>query len=122
MGAVLLWIVLFFSAMTGLSRAFVKDAMEGVVMEPGGTGGRSRVPDVRVGGKTGTAQNPHGDDHAVFVAFAPVEAPEIVVACVLEQRGHGGATAAPVVGEVLRAYFAPDSTAAGSTVSLERSR
>ena len=104
------------------SRALVKDAMEGVVMEAGGTGGRARVDDVRVGGKTGTAQNPHGEDHAVFVAFAPVESPEIVVACVLEERGHGGSMAAPVVGEVLRAYFAPDSTAAGAKVSLEARR
>jgi penicillin-binding protein 2 len=93
------------------SRAAVKDAMEGVVMEAGGTGSRSRVPGVRVGGKTGTAQNPHGEDHAIFVAFAPVEDPQIVVACVLEERGHGGAIAAPVVGEVLKAFFGADSTA-----------
>jgi penicillin-binding protein 2 len=97
----------------------VKDAMEGAVMEPGGTGSRARVPDVRVGGKTGTAQNPHGRDHALFVAFAPVEAPEIVVACVVEESGHGGSVAAPVVGEVLRAYFQSDSTAVAVTAPAE---
>jgi penicillin-binding protein 2 len=58
-----------------------------------------------VAGKTGTAQNPHGEDHAVFAAFAPVGAPEIAVAVVIENVGHGGEFAAPVAGAILRAYF-----------------
>ncbi len=60
---------------------------------------------VSVAGKTGTAQNPHGADHAWFVAFAPYENPEIAVAVLVEKGGHGGSAAAPVVKRILEAYF-----------------
>ena len=92
-------------------------AMETVVEEPGGTGSKARLdlPEkIRVGGKTGTAQvagleagrNVEGlEDHAWFVGFAPVEAPEIVVAAIVENGGHGGAATAPRVKEVMEAYF-----------------
>jgi penicillin-binding protein 2 len=86
-------------------RLRVVEALERVVGAERGTGKRARVPGVRVAGKTGTAQNPHGEDHAVFAAFAPVEAPEIAVAVIIENAGHGGEFAAPVAGEILRAYF-----------------
>jgi cell division protein FtsI/penicillin-binding protein 2 len=58
-------------------------------------------------GKTGTAQNPHGEDHALFVCYAPAESPEIVVAVVLEESGHGGAVAAPAARRVLEAFLNP---------------
>jgi penicillin-binding protein 2 len=98
----------------------VRAALEGVVGEPRGTGGRSRVPGVRVAGKTGTAQVvglQHTEgideaeielrhrDHAWFAAFAPVEAPEIVVAVLVEHGGHGGSAAAPIAQKVLARYF-----------------
>ncbi len=70
-----------------------------------GTGGAARVPGIRVAGKTGTAQNPHGLEHAWFVAYAPAEQPEIVVCVFLEQAGHGGSEAAPIAGDLLRLYF-----------------
>jgi penicillin-binding protein 2 len=77
------------------------------VVEPGGTGGRAAVPDVPVGGKTGSAQNPQGEKtHALFVACAPIDDPVIAIAVVVENAGHGGSVAAPVAGEVLRYYFA----------------
>jgi len=60
-----------------------------------GTGTMARVNGVRVGGKTGTAQNPHGNDHALFVCYAPVESPRIVLAFVIENSGHGGSIALP---------------------------
>jgi penicillin-binding protein 2 len=70
-----------------------------------------------VGGKTGTAQNPHGNDHAWFICFAPVEAPQVAMAVILENAGHGGTQAAPVAARWLEAYFeraAPvDSSYAG---------
>jgi penicillin-binding protein 2 len=100
--------------------ARIRDALEGVVGEPRGTGGRARVRGVRVAGKTGTVQVvrlEHTEgmeddevpirhrDHAWFVGFAPVEAPEIVVAALVEHGGHGGSAAAPIVQRVLDRYF-----------------
>ncbi len=58
-----------------------------------------------IGGKTGTAQNPHGENHSLFVGVAPLEDPEIVVCAVLENAGHGSEVAAPVVGHVIRTYM-----------------
>jgi penicillin-binding protein 2 len=89
----------------------VHEALVRVVQE--GTGTAARVPGVRVAGKTGTAQNPHGDDHALFVCYAPAENPTIAMAIVIENSGHGGSVAAPIAGEVLRAMFLPDSLRAG---------
>ncbi|MDG5815025.1 penicillin-binding protein 2 [Chitinispirillales bacterium ANBcel5] len=84
----------------------VQESMLSVV-EPGGTGTRSAVPGIPVGGKTGSAQNPHGENtHALYVASAPVSDPVIVIAVVVENAGGGGAVAAPVAGEVLRFFFA----------------
>jgi cell division protein FtsI/penicillin-binding protein 2 len=74
-----------------------------------GTGTAARVAGVRVAGKTGTAQNPHGADHALFVCYAPVDDPRIAMAFVIENSGHGGSIAAPMAGAVLRHLFVPDS-------------
>jgi len=101
--------------------ARIVDALESVVGEEGGTARRARVPGIRVAGKTGTAQvvrlkhveNLEDDeipirfrDHAWFVGFAPVEAPEIVVVSLIEHGGGGARVAAPVTQKVLAAYFA----------------
>jgi peptidoglycan glycosyltransferase len=67
-----------------------------------GTGTAARLSGVTVAGKTGTATNPHGASHAWFVAFAPAEAPRVVVAVVVENVGYGGTYAAPIAREVLR--------------------
>ncbi|MEO6463017.1 MAG: penicillin-binding protein 2 [Candidatus Eisenbacteria bacterium] len=72
-----------------------------------GTGGAARLPGIRVGGKTGTGQNPHGDDHAVFICFAPVEDPQIAIAVLVENGGHGGSTAAPIAHAGLVARLLP---------------
>ncbi len=92
----------------GVSDATLRIIQEGLVdavNAPGGTGWRARVPGVVVAGKTGTAQNPHGEDHANFVGYAPAENPQIVVAVVVENGGEGGLTAAPVAQKVFAAYF-----------------
>ncbi|RKY74750.1 MAG: penicillin-binding protein 2 [Candidatus Latescibacterota bacterium] len=81
-----------------------KGMLEAVEGEEG-TGRAARVPGVKVAGKTGTAQNPHGEHHAWFVAFAPYEDPTIALAVVVERAGCGGAVAAPIAGKVLSAYF-----------------
>lgn len=85
----------------------VKEGLERVVSS--GTGGGAKVPGVRVAGKTGTAQNPHGKDHALFAGFAPVDDPWIALAVVVENSGHGGSIAAPRAGRILRALFVPDT-------------
>jgi penicillin-binding protein 2 len=71
-----------------------------------GTARAIRGKGYTIGGKTGTAQNPHGADHALFVGIAPLEAPEIVVCAIVENAGHGSTVAAPVVGKVIEAYMA----------------
>jgi penicillin-binding protein 2 len=81
-------------------------AMEMVVNGPRGTGGRARVPNVIVGGKTGSAENPHGGlTHALFIGVAPLYQPELAIAVVLENVGHGGSFAAPIAGEIFKHYF-----------------
>ena len=80
----------------------LRKAMIGVVHDEDGTARAARVDDVTVGGKTGTAQYPHGEDHAWFVAIAPMEDPQIVISIIVENAGHGGAKAAPLAGEIIR--------------------
>ncbi len=88
------------------TQASIHEAMEDVIL-PGGTGGRARVSGIPVGGKTGSAENPHGKDtHGLFVGCAPVDNPVIAIAAVVENAGHGGSVAAPIAGHVLRYFFA----------------
>jgi len=99
-----------------LTYRLVKEGLFAVVNEPRGTGGMSRLYEVKVAGKTGSSQvvklrDSKGDvpyrfrDHALFVAFAPYEKPEIAVAVIVEHGEHGGSAAAPVSAKILRAYF-----------------
>ncbi len=98
----------------------VLEALRGVVNEANGTGQRSRLQNIQVSGKTGTAQlvrmksddaEPEEEipyqfrDHAWFSAFAPYDDPEIAIAVLVEHGGHGGATAAPIAQKVLKSYF-----------------
>jgi penicillin-binding protein 2 len=87
--------------------AAVQTAMEKVVSD--GTGGAARLPGVRVAGKTGTSQNPHGKDHALFICYAPADSPRVALAVVAENRGHGGSVAAPIAARVLSRMLLPDS-------------
>ena len=81
----------------------IKKAMGEVVAE--GTGVRARIMGVKVAGKTGTAQNPHGDSHSWFICFAPYDNPQIAVSVIAENAGGGSAVAAPIAGNYLRRYF-----------------
>lgn len=63
------------------------------------------LPKYHSAGKTGTAQNPHGDEHAWFIGFAPFENPQIAIAVVVENAGRGSLAAAPIAGQVFDAYF-----------------
>ncbi len=81
------------------------EGMYGVVNEPGGTARRARIEDVVVCGKTGTVQNPHGEDHSVFIAFAPRNNPKIAVAVIVENAGFGGTWAAPIASLMIEKYL-----------------
>ena len=83
----------------------VQEAMRRVVEEPGGTARQARVEGVTVCGKTGTAENPHGKDHAVFIAFAPMEDPKIAIAVYVENSGFGGTWAAPIASLLIEQYL-----------------
>lgn len=94
----------------------VRDALKGVVNEPGGTGAAARSSLATVGGKTGTAQvvgirkdskflSEKFRDHAWFVSFAPVEKPDIAMSVFVEHGGHGGTAAAPIAKKALDAYL-----------------
>ena len=84
---------------------YVIDGMQGVVEEPGGTARRARIDGITVCGKTGTAQNPHGEDHSVFIAFAPRENPKIAIAVYVENSGAGGTWAAPIASLMIEKYL-----------------
>ena len=87
----------------------VKDMMLDVVET--GTGGNAKIRGMQVGGKTGTAENEKTIDdpertHALFVAYAPYDNPQIAVAVILEYAGHtGGSIAAPIARDVIRTYL-----------------
>lgn len=81
------------------------EGMRRVCNEPGGTGRRATVEGITVCGKTGTAQNPHGEDHSVFIAFAPLENPKIAIAVFIENAGFGGVWAAPTASLMIEKYI-----------------
>jgi penicillin-binding protein 2 len=75
-----------------------------------GTGTTARVPGVEVAGKTGSAQNPHGRTHALFVCYAPADHPQLAMSFVIENIGHGGTYAAPLAAQVIRRVLVNDTT------------
>ncbi len=81
------------------------EGMRGVVDEPGGTARRAKINGITVCGKTGTAQNPHGEDHSVFIAFAPMDNPKIAIAVYVENSGFGGTWAAPIASLMMEKYL-----------------
>ena len=79
--------------------AVVQKGLDYVVRK--GTGARAGKFGVTIAGKTGTAQNAHGDDHALFAGYAPADDPRYVAVAVIEAGKHGSSVASPIVGEVL---------------------
>ena len=84
------------------------DGMEMVIWHDEGTAWRARVPDLTICGKTGTAENPHGEDHSVFIAFAPKEDPQIAIAVYVEHGGYGSTWAAPIASLIVEKYLNKD--------------
>lgn len=74
----------------------------------GGAGSTARIAaikDIVVAGKTGTAENPHGEDHSIFVAFAPIDDPKIALAVYVENAGFGTTWAAPIASLMIEKYL-----------------
>ncbi len=74
----------------------------------GGAGSTARIaqiPGISICGKTGTAQNPHGDDHSIFIAFAPKDDPKIAIAVYVENGGYGATWAAPIASLMVEKYL-----------------
>lgn len=95
---------------TGISKHsfdIVRKAMW-LVVNGAGTAGNIRDPQLNIAGKTGTAQNPHGKDHAIFIGFAPYDNPKIAIAVIVENAGFGSTAAAPIARDVIKAYLQKD--------------
>jgi penicillin-binding protein 2 len=85
---------------------FIIKGMEAAVNGgPGATARVAALDSIIVCGKTGTAQNPHGDNHAVFVAFAPKDNPKIAIAVYVENAGYGATYAAPIASLMIEKYL-----------------
>jgi penicillin-binding protein 2 len=95
----------------------LRNAMIEVVNAPGGTARGSRLRRWTLAGKTGTAQNPHGEDHAWFLGFAPAEDPAIVAVAIVEQGGHGSSVAAPIVSRLIAYYLENRGSEPGGEVA-----
>lgn len=70
-----------------------------------GTARFSKIDSIQVAGKTGTAENPHGDDHSLFMGFAPADNPQIAIAVVVENAGFGSQWAAPIASLMIEKYL-----------------
>lgn len=92
----------------GISPATYKIIKQGMYLVVHGGAGTARAAsygDIKVAGKTGTAQNPHGEPHAWFIGFAPFENPQIAFCILIENGGSGGKVAAPIAREIIKTYF-----------------
>lgn len=105
-----------------IDTAHFSTVVEGMYMAVhGGAGATARVADVpglEVCGKTGTAQNPHGDDHSVFICFAPKDNPKIAVVAYIENAGFGATWAAPIASLLVEKYL--NDTIAPTRVWIEQ--
>lgn len=92
---------------TGIKQEVFDIVKEGMflVVNGAGTATHIKLSDIHISGKTGTAQNPHGKDHAFFVGFAPSENPKIAIAVVVENVGFGGTHAAPIAKKLIETYL-----------------
>lgn len=82
----------------------VGEGMRQVVTE-GSSRYYTDIPDIPTAGKTGTSQNPHGQDHGWFIAYAPYDNPQIAIAVLTENSGYGSISAAPVASLLIEQYL-----------------
>jgi penicillin-binding protein 2 len=113
------------------AQSLVTQGMEEVVSGKEGTARASRIPDIRFGGKTGTAQVVNlevwkrsakkvreFEDHALFVGTAPMENPRIAVAVIVEHGGQGSRSAAPIAKKMIQ-YYLKKETAGGNDGTVQ---
>ena len=98
---------------TMVDTTYFEDIVKGMELAVNYTGGGAtatvaRIPGVVACGKTGTAQNPHGDDHSVFITFAPKDDPKIAVVAYVENGGFGATWAAPIASLLVEKYLNGD--------------
>ncbi len=79
--------------------------MEKVFTGKYGTAKTAQVKNIEICGKTGTAENPHGEDHSIFIAFAPKDKPQIAIAVYIENGGWGSTWAAPIASLIIEKYL-----------------
>jgi penicillin-binding protein 2 len=94
---------------TTIDSAIFDPVIEGMELAVNGGAGSTaywaRLKDIIICGKTGTAENPHGEDHSIFVAFAPKENPQIALAVYVENAGFGSSYAAPIASLLIEKYL-----------------
>jgi len=83
----------------------MKEGLRTVFSGPAGTARRYEMKDIPQCGKTGTAQNPHGNYHSNFIAFAPYDDPQIAIAVIIENGGYGATWAAPIASLMIEKYI-----------------
>lgn len=91
---------------TAIDPKYYVDIVEGMRRSvEGGTSHRAHIPGIQVCGKTGTAQNPHGKDHSVFMGFAPMDHPRIAIAVFVENAGFGATYGVPIGTLMMEKYL-----------------
>jgi penicillin-binding protein 2 len=91
---------------TNIDTSYFSVIIEGMSMAvKGGTATVAKMPDIEVCAKTGTAQNPHGEDHSIFIAFAPRNNPKIAISVYVENGGFGATWAGPVASLLIEKYL-----------------
>jgi penicillin-binding protein 2 len=93
------------TALSDRTREYMERAMRGVVEDENGTAYWTRIDGLPSAGKTGTSQNPHGEDHAWYIGYAPADEPRVAIAVLIENAGHGSEFAAPIARDVYLQLF-----------------
>lgn len=90
-----------------IDKEYFKPIQKGMylVVNGNGTAKSIRTSDVSIAGKTGTAQNPHGQDHSWFIAYAPADDPKIAICVMVENAGYGATVAAPIAQRIILKYL-----------------
>lgn len=91
----------------GIDEVHFEPVIEGMqmVVEKTNASVFMRIPETTMCGKTGTAQNPHGEDHSIFMAFAPRDNPKIAISVYVENAGYGATWAAPIASLLVEKYL-----------------